>query len=149
MKIAFSQLYVEPGASFKRLDGPLLGAMRAALDGLGKNIDQLSSKFAGEDFELVFVLSARSDLDSLEIKGPNIRRKAQAVEFSLFLPWQKATDFKEEIEYVLPKISEGIVSVLTRYEVDASGVDAAIRNVLREARVDPKKFQFPNRPANF
>jgi hypothetical protein len=141
MKITFSQIYSEPGASFD-LPGPLLKAVREGLDDLGRNIDQLSAKVDREDFELVLIISASSKLDALEIKGPNIRRKTREIEFSLFVPWQETKSFEEKIDYILPKIGEGVIGVFKRYGVDITGVDNAIQMVLKQAKASPEKFQY-------
>jgi hypothetical protein len=141
MRIEFTQIYAEPGASFN-LPGPLLGAISKGLDDLRKNIEQLSSKFGEGGFELVLIISASSKLDALEIKGPNIRRKASEVEFSFFMPWRETANFAQKVEYVLPMIGEGVCGVLERYGVGSDGVDAVIQGVLREAKTSPDKFQY-------
>jgi hypothetical protein len=141
MKIAFSQIYAEPGASFD-LPGPLLKAVRERLDGLGKSIKQLSTKLSKEEFELVFIISTSSKIDSLNIKGPNVRRRTGEVEFSLFIPWLKTTTFEEKVEYVLPKIEEGITRVFERYNTDTFGVKDAVHTVLNQVRDNPENFQY-------
>ena len=141
MRIEFTQIYSEPGVSFN-LPGPLLGAISDNLDGLEKNIEDLAAKFEGEDFELVFIISASRKLKALEIKGPNIRRKAHEVEFSLFIPWRAMANFAEKVEYILPKIAEGVCEVFGRYGVGTSGVHAAIQKVLQRAKQSPDQFQY-------
>lgn len=145
MKISFVQMYSEVGASFDRLDGPLLQTIVSRLNSLKKNIDQLTSKFEVRDFKLLLTLSAKTNLDQLEIKGPTIWRKENSVGFSLFIPWRKTNDFIDEIEYILPWISKGIISVLAKYGVDGQGVDEVIQEIIEEAKRTPGKFRYPNR----
>lgn len=145
MKISFVQLYSEVGASFDRIDGPLLHALVVRLNGLEKNIPELAKKFQGGDFKLLFTLSAKSGVAAVDIKGPTVWKKENKVGFSLFLPWRKTNDFIDEVEFVLPWISKAIVSVFHKYDVDGSGVDLVIREVIEETKASPDKFRYANR----
>lgn len=149
MRITFMQIYAEPGASFRRLDGPFLGAMRAKLDALSLTIEKFASTLKEKDFELVFILSAESALSSVKVMGPNVRRKAREVEFSLFLPWRFTANFIDEVKYVLPHIGEGICHVLAQHGVEASGVAPCLEALFAEVQNNPKLFQYPNRPDDY
>lgn len=145
MKYAFLQLYAEPGASFERLDGPLMQALGDRLTSLNMRIDFLSQKLNGDEFKLLLTLSSKSGLDEVEIKGPTFWPKKMSAGFSLFIPWRATANFLEEVEYVLPCIGRGVRAIYERYGVKAVGVDEAIQSVLAEVRAAPEAFQYSRR----
>lgn len=149
MRNSFTQLYSEVGASFRRLDGPFLEAMMRNLDALNLIIEKFATSFKTNDFELTFILSAKTAIDSVKVMGPTWRHKAKDVEFVLSIPWRSTSNFVDEVQYVMPHIIEGISSVFTRYGVDASEVAPCLQQVLTEVLKNPKQFQYPNRPDNF
>jgi hypothetical protein len=142
MKFAFLQLYSEPGVSFERLDGPLLQALGNSLTHLNQSIDALSQKLGGDDFKLLLTLSSKSGIDEVEIKGPTLWPKKKTAGYSLFIPWQAATNFQEEVEHVLPYIGRGVREIYKRYGVSVGGIDEVIQTVLEEVRAAPEEFQY-------
>jgi hypothetical protein len=145
VKISFVQLYSEVGASFDRVDGPLLQAIVCRFNTLEKNIDELARKFKENDFKLLLTISSKSDISDLEIKGPTIWKRENKVGFSLFIPWRKTNSFIDEVEYILPWIGRGLVSILNRYGVDGREIDQVFQEIIEEAKTSPNRFRYPSR----
>ena len=85
MKIYFGQIYIQAGVSF-----PFSFDFQRRLSEEVTPLLQPSSKFCkkyGDDFSLMFRISAKSDLEDNEIRGPTVFRKTRDVEYSIFLPF--------------------------------------------------------------
>jgi len=141
MNIYFGQISSVPGADFG-LSGMLLKLLRERLDGLHKEIKFFKDKFKGEEFSIVFIISATRDKTSVEAKGPAYLRKKKEIEFAVYIPYKEITDFNEKVAYVLNHLTQGIISVLNRYETDSTGIEETIREVVRIVQADPDAFQY-------
>ncbi|WP_406694612.1 hypothetical protein V5E97_26440 [Singulisphaera sp. Ch08] len=85
MKIGFSQIYVEPSACF-----PFSHLFQRRLSEEVTALVEPSALFVeryGEDFELMFRISAKQALDDTEIRGPTVFKKTKDVEYTTFLPF--------------------------------------------------------------
>jgi hypothetical protein len=133
MNIFFRQIYQEVGASFS-IPIPILKSFRHHLDVLNKEIPTFVKKFSSNTFDLVFIINATLLTDELKTYGPNIRKKANEVEFSIHIPYKDTTTESHDIEYFLSEVSKGITMVFNLYEVDPSGIKEAANAAMTEAR---------------
>ncbi len=106
MKIVFTQIYAEPKTRFE-ISGMVLKLLSEQLDSLAIHISLFTNQLKTLEYELVFIISTTRQNNILEIKEPNIRRRAKEVEFSLFIPWKEIPEFSQQIEYVITYISQG------------------------------------------
>ena len=87
MKIYIAQFYLEAGVAYS-----LSYCFQSFLgDELSGRVD-LSKQFIekyGEDYELMFRVSAKSSLAEPEVKGPTVFKDDKDIEYSIFLPFDK------------------------------------------------------------
>jgi len=132
MKVFFSQVYVQVGISF-----PFSHVFQKFLSAEMTEILQPSPMFIGcygEDYELMFRISAKQELESMEIKGPSIYRKTKDIEYTLFLPYTSIMKEPEPNKIALEYLYEGVYCVLSKYEINVSNLkteqDRTIHKIL-------------------
>lgn len=141
MNIYFSQIYLEGEDTTFAVTNTLIHRLSQRLDVLNKKINHYDKLFKGEDFSVVFVISATRKKNTLEVKGPTTYSKDKETSFSLFIPYQEISSFIEQMNYVLDYIAEGIIFVFNKYKTDPSGVKEAIEEVKKLIAADPEKYQ--------
>ncbi len=122
MKIYFSQIYIEVGVTY-----PFTHIFQKYLsDEISARVNEsaeFSEKF-GEGYSIMFRISAKSDIENMEIKGPTVFKKDKDVEYSLFIPFK---DFEggatKSCEYALNVIVDVVLQVLFSYKFDVSGIE--------------------------
>lgn len=140
MNIDFTQMYVEPG-SYYNIPGKALERLSDELNQLSLKIPALQTQFKTDDYTLMLVISAKKNQDKAEVKGPKIRHSSKEAEFALYLPWVNCADFSQEITHVFRWISESIKTLLSRYEIQTSGVSAAAERAIEDILREPEKYQ--------
>ncbi len=121
MKIYIGQIYIEPKVfyPFSHLFQIWLG------EELTKRLKP-SKEFIinyGEDFDLIFRVSAKSRISEVEIKGPTIFKRDKDIEFTVFLPFSDSnTNGVVKYRQVLTRLFNGIVNALQSLGIDASNV---------------------------
>ena len=143
MKFDFSQIYPEIDTDFD-LSGMLLELLCERLDSLQKEINHYNKKFQGDDYSIVFIISATRNKVSLETKGPRFLRKSREVEFALHIPYKEIKDFDAKVSYVLNHIAQGIIFVLKKYESDPTGIEETIQDVIKTVRNSGEKYRYPS-----
>lgn len=109
MGIYLAQIYVEPGVSyrfsykFQLLCGGWL-TDRVSLAG------SYTERF-GEGYDLMFRMSAKSEIESPLVKGPTVFAEDRDVEYTIFLPFITVADQKSHVQ-VLDLLLSSIVLIL-------------------------------------
>jgi hypothetical protein len=92
-------------------------------------------------------MSAKAEIDDLEIKGPGVYKKTKDVEYSIFLPYKiiskedgKQARYKKALDYVLI----GIVKVLQSLEIDTLALEKAIPSLVKEVFANPVMLEQEN-----
>jgi len=122
VKVHFGQIYIQAGKTF-----PFSHVFQLFL---GEKITELiepSAKYIklhGEDFELMFRVSAKWQLAVNEVFGPKVYKKDKDVEFSIFLPYTPIMLTPDPNRSALEHLFEGVYQVLGGYEIDVSAVKA-------------------------
>lgn len=140
MNIDFTQLYIEPGASYN-ISGKSLEQLCDELNQLGIEIPAIRDRFKTDNYTLMLVISAKKNLDKPEVKGPKIRLAHKEAEFALYLPWVSCAGFAQEITHIYRNIADSIHLLLSRYEVPAAGVSAAVDRAIKDITNKPEKYQ--------
>lgn len=112
MRIHVSQIYIEPGVSF-----PFTHVFQKYLGGLltedTTSTDAFCQRF-GNDYSLVFNVSAKHKLTEPEIKGPTVFKREKTVEYTIFLPCSRDSRHEEHsLTHVLEVLLGCIDSILT------------------------------------
>src|SRR5229473_5718496 len=120
MKISLSQIYIAPGISFpfshlfqRRLSDELTAIVQPSKDFIRRY---------GDDFTVIFNMSAKAGIQELEIRGPLNDKKKKELEFTLFLPYDPINDRDDVIATALRYLITGIINVLESVGVDATQV---------------------------
>jgi len=93
MRIYVSQIYIEPGISY-----PFTHVFQKYLSSLASEDTKCSEQFRiqyGEDYDLIFNMSAKTGLVLPEVKGPTVFKREKTVEFTVFLPFQKEENISD------------------------------------------------------
>jgi hypothetical protein len=116
MEISFGQIYIQAGIKF-----PFSHFLQKFFGAEVSKLVEPSPKFIklhGEDYSLIFRISAKKELAVNEIKGPTVYKKDRDVEFTIFLPYvpimQQSDPNKNALEYLF----EGVYEILGKYEID-------------------------------
>ena len=119
MNVYVSQIYIQAGVNF-----PFSHHFQLHLSQeLTKRVEPsaLFINTYGEDFSLMFRMSAKAELTLPEIKGPAVYRKDKDVEFSIFLTYDKQKkQGPTEYRQALRELMDQIIIVLERLEIDTS-----------------------------
>lgn len=141
MKIYFGQIYIEPDAFF-----PFSHLFQRRLSEEITALVAPSAKFIqkyGEDWELMFNVSAKRAIFENEIRGPSFFKKDKDVEFTIFLPFdaiqREVSVRRAAIEFLL----RGVCSVLGSLGIDTSAIQARQSSLAESISSDPTMFK-PN-----
>lgn len=119
MNVYVSQIYIQVGVSFP-FSHHFQIYLSQELTKRVKPSDLFINKY-GEDFSLMFRMSAKAELTVPEIKGPTVYRKDRDVEFSIFLTYDKQENQgPTEYRQALGELMDQIVIVLERLEIDTA-----------------------------
>lgn len=140
MNIDFTQLYVEPGIHYN-IPGKALERLCDELNQLSIKIPALRNQFKTDDYTLMLIISAKKNQDKTDVKGPKIRFASKEAEFALYLPWVNCVDFSQEITHVFRWVSESIKLLLSKYDIQTSGVSAAVDRAIEDILREPEKYQ--------
>lgn len=142
MKIFFRVIYHEPGTSFD-LSLKIFKLLSEKLSNLNITMRSLSKKNDTTNYALAFIISATQKSEHIEIFGPNIRYKAEEIEFAIHLPYRETLDFKDCITFVIDNIFQGIKDVFNNYEINSSEIDTVMKNCINEILKNPMQYTKP------
>ena len=136
MKVYISQVYVKTKVSF-----PFSTQFQVWLGNQLTSMVCTSPAFMkayGNDFSLVFRMSAKSLIDRTEIKGPSVYPAEKNVEYTIFLPFDvikcQTDDGIVSLRYALRLLLEAIISVFEKLGLEApeilTRIDSLIEHVL-------------------
>jgi hypothetical protein len=116
MQVSFTQLYIESDAIF-----PFSHHFQHRLSEAVTTLVIPSVKYLkkyGEDFELIFYMSAKRGPQDNEIRGPTVFKKAKDVEYTVFLPFDVISRDGDAPRHCLRFLLKGICDVLDKLEID-------------------------------
>lgn len=116
MKVAFSQVYIEPGISFpfsvdfqRRLTNAVTASVTPSTKFQGKY---------GADFELGILISAKRGLVDNDVRGPSCSKKYKVVDYTVFLPFDPIVTSREAPRLALAFLLQGVADVFDKLEFD-------------------------------
>lgn len=128
MKISFTQIYAEVGATFD-LPFEFLSLIKDELSSTGFSIEKLKKKYGEAEFTLVLILTASSKLSAVEVKGPVYQRKLPKVEYALWIPHARHSSRVESLLYVTKSILDGIALLASKYDEKCPDLGPTLVNV--------------------
>lgn len=120
MNVYVSQFYIEAGANYPFSHRFQHFVSKAIADRIASP-ESFVQKY-GENFDLIFNMSARSDIRETLIKGPAVFQRGKDVEYSIFLPYDSDNHDPSALKQVVVRLLSAIVNVLTDLGFDASAV---------------------------
>jgi hypothetical protein len=140
MRVFVSQVYIDPGAAF-----PFSAAFQRYISHELTATTTPSESFAcrfGEDWDLIFNMSAKTHLVEPEIVGPTIFRRDKDVEFTIFLPLNTSTVCTQpSLSTALCNLLESIVRVLQDLGIDTIQIESRCDDLVTRIVGDPKMIK--------
>lgn len=101
----------------------------------------------GNDFRIIFTLSAKVAIFSPEIVGPLVYRKSKDVEYSIFIP-HDGSDAATLSDYTTPirNFIVGVTNALERLELDTSELRNNMDSIVKEITTDASIFKMRSHP---
>jgi hypothetical protein len=139
MEIRCHQIYIEPGVSF-----PFSSIAIKYLDGGISNLVVPSAQFVreyGDDYRLVFNISAKHSLEENEVRGPTVFKKTKDVEYTLFLPFTIIVGHESAPQTALKFLFQGMYAVFDLLGIDASKVREQEAAMIKHVCSEPAMFR--------
>ncbi|GGP73003.1 hypothetical protein [Shewanella algicola] len=121
MRVFVGQIYIQAGVNYP-FSHEFQKWVGDELSRLIEPSDAFIEKYS-EEFELMFRLSAKAELDEIEIKGPTVFKKDKDIEFTIFLPYQRIS-LEEKDSFIEPikLFLEGVALALEVLSINSSMV---------------------------
>ena len=139
MKVYFGQIYIEPGVEF-----PFSHVFQRHLSQEITALIVPSPRFLyeyGNDFNLVFNVSAKRAIQDNEIKGPTVFRETSDVEYTVFLPFDVIVSNSEVPKCALEFLLKGAYAVFKLLDIDASKIVEKETSLIERICSDPTMFK--------
>lgn len=137
MKVYVAQIYIEPAISF-----PFTHHFQKYISQRLTDLIQPSPSFIakfGEDFDLIFRMSAKAALVEPEIQGPTVCKRDKDVEYTIFLPFGKpAVVDGPSSEASLFHLLTAIISVLLDLEINVARLQHESREIVAAIMREPR-----------
>lgn len=142
MKVWFGQMYIEPGVRF-----PFSHHFQRRLSQQVTALVAPSAKFIkeyGQDFELMFNVSAKGGLENNEIRGPTVFKKTKDVEYTVFLPFTVIMRHMDAPKRALRYLLQGVCDVLDQLEIDRTKLVEKQERLIDSICADPMMLEEPS-----
>lgn len=137
MRIYVSQIYIEVGVEY-----PFSHHFQRYLSEELTRWVTPSESFVndyGEDYDVIFNVSAKAGITQPQIMGPTIFAKDKDVEFTIFLPFEKSeARGQKAYRRVLRQLVYQVVEVLRRLDMDVSRLSEEIDRIVDRIVGDPR-----------
>lgn len=138
MKVYFAQVYIEQGAQFP-FSTPFQRFLSQRVTDLVVPSRQCVTKY-GDDFNLIFRVSAKKGLVDLDIRGPGVYRRDRDVEYTVFLPYdvirRRANVYRSALQFLL----QGVLTVFGKLGIDTAKVEEQRESIINEICDNPAMF---------
>ena len=129
MNIYVSQIYSEAGVAF-----PFKQRFQKFLSDKVSESVGVSETFVnrfGSDFDLIFRMSAKQGIVTPEIKGPTVFKRDQDVEFTIFLPFDRAIPMSTTLlSRALSLLISSMTSVLDEQGMDTTSLTKQSESII-------------------
>lgn len=140
MKIHIGQFYLEVGAAYS-LSYRFQGFLGEELSSRVEPSEKFIAEY-GEDYELMFRISAKSGLTAPDVKGPTVFKDDKDVEYSIFLPFDKDRPLGElQYREVLALLFHEIEVVLKSLGMEVKGLAQDARDIIDQIVKNPVMFR--------
>ena len=140
MHIYFSQIYIQEGISF-----PFSHIFQKYLSEKITSLVECSDKFTklyGSDWDVIFRISAKKEIDETEIKGPTLFKKDKDIEYTIFLPYRKITKEKDIYKAALNDVITSVSGILESLGFSTSEIIASKSRLISEIHSNKEMFKY-------
>jgi hypothetical protein len=138
MRVHFGQIYIEPGITFP-FSHHFQRRLAEEITALVKPSETFTKKF-GADWELMFRISAKTQIDENEIRGPTIYKRDKNVEYTVFLPFDVIAHEDHVPQMALLFLLKGCCHVFRELGVDPAMIEKSAESMIDTICADPKMF---------
>jgi len=136
MDIFFGQIYLEPDAVFPfsfKFNGWLTEQVaRHVVDS-----DGFRGAYPGI-MRLGFRISARKGLESVDLRGPTIFKRAKDIEFTIFVPHNKNRfQTAEDLQPIVDALLAGVIDALNKLFIDSSELKNHASEIVKDFKNIP------------
>ena len=139
MRICIAQFYLEAGAAYPfscRFQGFLGDELTSRVE----PSEQFVATY-GEEWALMFRVSAKSSLTAPEVKGPSVFKDDKDVEYSIFLPFDRERPLDEErYREVLALLLQEVEGVLGSLGMEVKGLANDANDIIDRIVQEPAMF---------
>jgi hypothetical protein len=139
MQIHIGQIYIEQGAYF-----PFSHIFQRYISEEVSALVVPSKKFIakyGNDYKLIFNVSAKHSLTENEIRGPTVFKKTKDVEYTIFLPFSVIMNEPRPPQEALNYIFRGVCAVFDQLGIDATQIRERQEHIVNHVCADSAMFQ--------
>ena len=139
MKVYFGQCYIQVNVQF-----PFTCHFQRTLSEEVSAVVLPSSRFIkkyGDDYRLIFNVSAKKAIQENEIKGPTVYRRARDVEFTIFLPFDVIACQSRIDEAALRYLLKGVGTVLELLGMDTLALMERQEFIIQMICSNPSMFE--------
>jgi len=131
MKIFVGQIYIEPGVEFPFTQHFQL-YVGEELSRIADDSPDFTEQY-GDDYKLIFRLSAKSGILAAELKGPTVFRRQKDVEFTVFVPCGKLIRHDlNDLERALRQFFGCVAIVFEKFQLGAQKLQCETDRLVQE-----------------
>jgi len=138
MRVHFGQIYIEAGVSFP-FSHLFQRRLSDEVSALIVPSPQFLNKY-GEDWDMMFRISAKAAIRATEIRGPSVFRKGKDVEYSIFLPFTTIHAAEDVSRTAIHSLFDAFLSVLTKLGFSTERLEARRAALVEDICSDPTMF---------
>lgn len=142
MNVHFRQTYCVPDVYF-----PFSHLFQHRISEEVEALVEPSVKFVkkyGEDFDLIFNVSAKPGLSENEIRGPAVYRKTKDVEFTIFLPYDVIMRHADAPRHALRFLLKDVGEVFDKLEIEKTRFVEQQESIIEGICSDPTMLAAPH-----
>lgn len=135
MRFAISHLYVEPGIRFQISHKVDKYIEHKITEDIMKPYSLDKDK---EGTFLNLIVSTRSTINELEVRGPDYDKKNDFIVWGLWLPYKEISEAEDQIPPYLNYLFEAIILVLAKYGAHEADIRGIQKDVEKEVINNPE-----------
>jgi hypothetical protein len=142
MQVFFGQIYIQVGVGF-----PFSHRFQRRLSNEVTAVTVPSAKFInkyGADYNLMFNVSAKKEIQDNEIRGPTVFKKDKDVEYTVFLPFDVITRNPEVAKSALGFLLKGVCYVFELLDIETASLVERQASLIEQICADPMMFDKPS-----
>ena len=113
MNIYIGQIYIDVGVKFQ-FNHIFQKYLNSVLTEYSIPSDGFLKKY--KDYEFMFRMSAKKDIQGNELKGPTVFKRDKDIEYSIFLPYDVIIKNEDYNYWALKYLFKGIFEIYDKYE---------------------------------